>query len=204
MHGKERSNVMHTFVYKNGLLRKFLKKIADFRTPLSHDYRKWELKNFWLRLAGLNISRNGVAIDYGFQCLTSLEENIFVDDYAAIGIGAKFWNFNEIRIGKFCMFAAEVTLANGGHERNTFEPFSGPLIIGNGCWIGNGARILGPVMIGDNAIVGAGAVVIDDVPPGTIVAGVPARVIGIRELPDVVWHLGNTYFCPHTFKKIEK
>lgn len=195
---------MHTFAHKNGLLRKLLKNIADLRTPLAHDYRSWERKNYWLRLAGLNISRNGVAIDYGFHCLTGLEENIFVDDYAAIGIGAKFWNFNEIRIGKFCMFAAEVTLTNGGHERNTLAPFSGPLIIGNGCWIGNGARILGPLTIGDNAVVGGGAVVIDDVPPGTIVAGVPARVIGTRDLPGKVWHLGNTYFCPRTFSEIEK
>jgi len=163
----------------------------------------WEKKNYWLRLAGLNISENGVAIDYGFRCLTSQEENIYIDDYSAIGIGAKFWNFNEIRIGKFCMFAADVTLSNGGHDRNTFEPFSGPLIIGNGCWIGVGARILGPLTIGDNAIVGAGAVVVKDVPSESIVAGVPAKVIGLREIPDKVWHLGNIYFCPRTFRKIE-
>ena len=102
------------------------------------------------------------------------------------------------------MFAADVTLTNGGHDKNTFKPFSGPLIIGNGCWIGNGARIIGPLTIGDNSIIGAGSVVINDVAPKSIVAGVPAKVIGMRDLPLKVWHLGNDYFCPNDFKIIEE
>lgn len=99
------------------------------------------------------------------------------------------------------MFAADVTLTNGGHHPDTFIPFSGPLKVGNGCWIGNGARIVGSLTIGDNAIVGAGAVVIRDVPAGSIVAGVPARKIGERALPEKVWHLGNTFFDPITFEE---
>jgi len=194
---------MHTFFAKKPYLRKFFKFIADARTPISHSYKAWERKNWWLRLAGLNISSKGVAIDRGFSCLTGQEDNIFIDDYAAIGIAAKFWNFNEIRVGKFCMFAADVTLTNGGHNRDSLEPFSGLLSIGNGCWLGNGARIIGPLTIGDNAIVAAGAVVVQDVPSGSIVAGVPAKVIGHRNLPAKVWHLGNVYFCPKTFEIIE-
>src|SRR4051812_16776534 len=129
---------MLAFVSEQGLTRKIYKYIANIRTPLVHRYPKWEIKNYWLRLAGLNISKNGVAIDHGFQCLTGLENNIFIDDYTAIGIGVKFWSYGEMRVGKFCMFAADVTLTNGGHDPNSLEPFSGPLIIGNGCWIGSG------------------------------------------------------------------
>ena len=44
--------------------------------------------------------------------------------------------------------------------------------------IGTGATILGGIEIGDRAFVGAGAVVTTDVPPGTLVVGVPARVVG--------------------------
>ena len=50
--------------------------------------------------------------------------------------------------------------------------------IGDGCWIASGAIIIGGVTIGENSIVAAGAVVTKDVPPGSIVAGVPARIIG--------------------------
>jgi acetyltransferase-like isoleucine patch superfamily enzyme len=52
-----------------------------------------------------------------------------------------------------------------------------PIIIGDDAWLGAGAVILPGVTIGNGAIVGAGAVVRDDVPPMTVVAGVPARPI---------------------------
>lgn len=195
--------LMHTFSNKSAFSKKLLKRIADIRTPQEHDYVSWEKKNYWLRLSGIDVGMCGVAIDRGFDCLHGLENNISIGDYAAIGIGAKFWCFNKINIGKFCMFAADVTLTNGGHDRNSFAPFSGPLTIGGGCWIGNGARIIGPLTIGNNVIVGAGAVVVSDVPDGAIVAGLPAKVIGARDLPNKVWHLGNTYFCPKTFALVD-
>jgi serine O-acetyltransferase len=49
--------------------------------------------------------------------------------------------------------------------------------LGDGVFVGTGAKILGPVKIGDGAIIGAGSVVLKDVPAHTTVAGVPARVI---------------------------
>lgn len=194
---------MHTFSAKKAWYRKACKLVAEVITPTRHDYKLWEAKCIWLRRAGLDIGDHGVAIDRGFECLTGLEENIHIGDYSAIGIGAKFWSFNEIQIGKFSMFAADVSLTNGGHNTSNFEPFSGPLVIGSGCWFGNGARIIGPLTIGDNCIVAAGAVVTKDVPAGSIVAGVPARIIKQREIPERVWHLGNQYFCPRTFAIIE-
>lgn len=57
----------------------------------------------------------------------------------------------------------------------------GPVVLGNDVWVGAGARIIDGVTIGDGAIVAAGAVVAKDVPPNTIVGGVPAKVIGQRE-----------------------
>jgi len=58
-----------------------------------------------------------------------------------------------------------------------------PVVIGDDVWIGYGAAILKGVTLGQGVIVGAGAVVTSDVPPWTVVAGNPARVI--RELdPD--------------------
>lgn len=172
--------------------------IANLMTPFHHDPKAWERKNWWLRKTGMRIG-TGVALGPGFQCLTGLEENIEIEDYAALGFLLKIWNYDSVTIGTFSMLAAEVSLVNGSHDKNSFEPISGPLRIGKGCWIGNGARIIGPLTIGNNAIVGAGAVVIRDVPEAAIVAGVPARVIGVRDLPEKVWHLGGIYYCPRTF-----
>lgn len=53
-------------------------------------------------------------------------------------------------------------------------------IIGNDCWIGEGASIIGGIIISDGAVVLANATVTKDVPPYAIVAGVPAKVIGFR------------------------
>ena len=52
-----------------------------------------------------------------------------------------------------------------------------PFIIKDNAWIGMSAIILKGVTVGEGAIVAAGSVVTKDVPPHTIVAGVPARVI---------------------------
>lgn len=51
-------------------------------------------------------------------------------------------------------------------------------IIGNGVNVGTGAKILGSITIGQEALIGANAVVIDDVPAGATVVGIPARVVG--------------------------
>lgn len=182
------------------MLTFLLKFLAEISTPNAHIPWRWEFKNIFLRRIGMEIGC-GVAIDNGFEWLSS--EGVIVNEYAAIGKNVHFYNFSKIHIGRFAMFAGDVVLANGGHDKDTFLPFSGEMTIGNGVWIGTGAKIIGAnLTVGDNAIVGAGAVVIDDVPPGAIVAGVPARVIGQRNLPDKVWHLGNTYFCPRTFEMI--
>ncbi|MBD1916313.1 MULTISPECIES: acyltransferase [Cyanophyceae] len=68
----------------------------------------------------------------------------------------------------------------GKHDWTTTK--SSPITVSNGAWIGTHAIILKGVTIGEGAIVGAGSVVTKDVPPWTIVAGNPARII--QEIPE--------------------
>ncbi len=66
-----------------------------------------------------------------------------------------------------------------GLERQLAVPSEGrDIVIGPGAWIASRAIVLGPCRIGADAVVAAGAVVNADVPAGTIVAGVPARLVG--------------------------
>lgn len=187
---------------RRGFLRRIIKAVADAFTPLAPRYARWEAKNFWLRRAGIRIGARGVAIGAGFRCIDGHEQNLVIEDYAAIGHNVHLWNFDAIRIGRFSTIAADVVISNGWHDRDTLEPASGPTRIGRGTWIGTGARIVGAIDVGDNAIVGAGALVIRDVPAGAVVAGVPARVIRMRELPERVWHFKNVYFSPRDFEPV--
>ena len=188
---------------RSGYIRRIIKAIADIFTPSAPHYQGWEKKNFLLRMAGFYVSKVGVAIGGGFQCIDGHEENITIDRHVAIGHNVHLWNFGDVHIGQFCMIGAGVTLSNGWHDKSTFVPASGPTTIGPGCWIGVNATIVGSVSIGANSIIGGGAVVNRDVPPNSIVAGVPAKIIGIRQLPDRVWHLGDFYFCPNKFEILQ-
>jgi acetyltransferase-like isoleucine patch superfamily enzyme len=191
---------------KNSLLRRITKKIADWLTPLGPNYShgKWEIKNLLLRKTGIIISENGVAINSGFQCIDGHEEDIKIECYTTIGRNVKFWNFNKVKIGKFCTIAAGVTITNGWHDKINYKPYSGIISIGSGCWIGTNATIIGNVKVGTNSIIGAGALVNKDIPPNSIVAGTPAKIISKRKIPDKVWHFGNIYFCPRKFIVFEE
>ena len=68
-----------------------------------------------------------------------------------------------------------VSVVEDEHDKKEYSS-----IIGNDCWIGEGASIIGGLSIGDGAVVLANATVTKDVPPYAIVAGVPAQIIGYR------------------------
>ena len=79
------------------------------------------------------------------------------------------------RVGENCSVIAAVTI--GMRNKWAFPD------IGDRVFIGAGARVLGGIVVGDDAVIGANAVVIDDVPEGATVVGIPARVIhgvGVR------------------------
>ena len=98
------------------------------------------------------------------------------------GLGTKILCAESVTIGAGCTFSWEVqVLDNDFHAitvDGTQQPSKAPVVIGDRVWVGTRAVILKGVTIGDGAIVAAGAVVTKDVPPGAIVAGLPAKVVG--------------------------
>jgi len=96
---------------------------------------------------------------------------------AAIGRGTKFAYgalgvviHKEAVIGERVEIMQNVTI--GGNARTDGAP-----VIGDDAYIGAGAMVLGPLSIGRGGGVAAGAVVLQDVPPHSVVAGVPGRVV---------------------------
>ena len=112
--------------------------------------------------------------DYGFHI--EVGENFFAN-YNFIVLDG-----NYVRIGDNVWIAPNVGIYAAGHPLDVEERVAGyeyafPVTIGDNVWIGGGVTIIGGVTIGKNAVVAAGSVVIRDVPPNTLVAGNPARVI---------------------------
>jgi acetyltransferase-like isoleucine patch superfamily enzyme len=97
------------------------------------------------------------------------------------GAGTKILCGTGITIGAGCTFSWDVQLLDNDFHTMSVDgadrPSAAPIRIGDRVWVGTGAVILKGVTIGDGAVVAAGAVVTHDVPPGTVVAGVPAREV---------------------------
>lgn len=86
----------------------------------------------------------------------------------------------DIFIGDRCDIGPGVEFIPGGHHIGDSSRRAGtgtakPITVGNGTWIGAKCIILGGVNIGEGCIVAAGTVVTKDIPPNSLVAGVPAR-----------------------------
>ena len=87
-----------------------------------------------------------------------------------------------VDIGSNVNLSSEVKLWTGSHDPNdpTFAYKEGGIVIEDRAWLSSNSIVLGNVRIGEGAVVCANAVVTKNVEPYTIVAGIPAKVIGIR------------------------
>lgn len=171
---------------------------------LSDRYSTWRVKkelascgeNFRARNAGEIFQGKGAQIHVGNNVLLERKVRLSLGDNARIYIGddsylGDFCNVlavQEVSIGKDCAISWHVLFMD-----TSSHPFAlkgeipetkiAPIKIEDHVWIGCRAVILKGVTVGQGAIVANNAVVTKDVPPGTMVAGNPARVI--RE--NVIW-----------------
>jgi acetyltransferase-like isoleucine patch superfamily enzyme len=107
------------------------------------------------------------------------EGRLTVGDGVYLGHHVHIHAVEDVTIGKGTMIADGALVNSGRHvtEDAMRVEGTGPINIGQGCFIGQRAVVLGGVTIGDGATIGAGAVVTRDIPAGTTAVGVPARVI---------------------------
>jgi acetyltransferase-like isoleucine patch superfamily enzyme len=127
--------------------------------------------------------RGGFLISTGFT--------ISINERARLVLGSGYINmhasidcYSAITIGDDVAISERVVIRDSDNHRIDDRAPSAPIHIGNRVWIGLNAVILKGVTIGDGAVVAAGAVVTRDVPAGSLVGGVPAKVI--KE--SVQWH----------------
>ena len=129
-----------------------------------------------VRLAPNSSFRNAERIELGTQ--------VQIGEYCALWAGrSSSW----IRVGARTTFGPNcfVTSADYGLAAGTRitdqEMIERDVIIGEDCWIGTKSVITAGVTLGEGCVIGAGSVVTRDIPAGAIAAGIPAKVIRMRE-----------------------
>lgn len=126
----------------------------------------------------------GKKIDETFRLFppfyTDFGKNISIGKDVFINSGCHFQDQGGITIGDGSLIGHNVVLATINHDLNPIhyrKNHYAPINIGRYVWIGSNATVLPGVTIGDWAVVAAGAVVAKNVPPNTVVGGVPARIL---------------------------
>ena len=152
-------------------------------------------------------------------------ENTVLDEYSYTG---QFCFIQNAQIGKFSNIAAMVRIGPTDHpyERPSLHHFtyrpkmygfsdgedeaffeqrvSRTAYVGHDTWIGHGAIIQPGVTVGDGAIVGSGAIVTKDVPPYSIVVGVPAKIIKYRFSQDAIAALQRIQWWDWSYETIKE
>jgi acetyltransferase-like isoleucine patch superfamily enzyme len=118
-----------------------------------------------------------------------------IGEKTVIGQECTISAYQRVRIGEQCVIADRAMFIDFDHGVVEVERpirlqgiYKRDVVVGSNVWIGYGACVLRGVSVGDNAIIGTNAVVTKDVPANAVVAGIPARVIRMRDAPgDLRW-----------------
>ncbi|AAK78753.1 virginiamycin A acetyltransferase [Clostridium acetobutylicum] len=186
--------------------------------PRSNDYQTVYLKNVITR-KNIEVGDYTIYNDF-YNDARDFEKNNVLYQYPING--------DKLIIGKFCSIAckAKFLMNSSNHSMKSLSTYTfpifyeewdldvkriteawdnkGDIVIGNDVWIGYDAVIMSGVKIGDGAIIGARAVVTKDVPPYTVAAGVPARVIKKRFDDDVISKLLKIKWWNLPYEKIRE
>ncbi len=131
----------------------------------------------WFWRVRLSMARDPLAVARAWRHLgVHVGENSYIYRTVRLGRNGK----DPIQIGNNCVLTGCTILghdASTNHQLGLRRSMIRPVKIEDGCFIGQGAIVLMGVTVGPRAIVGAGAVVTKDVPPDSVVAGNPARVL---------------------------
>lgn len=127
-----------------------------------------------------SLGRRSVVESY--SCINNAVGDVLIGDYTRIGLHNTV--IGPVTIGSHVNLAQGVVVTALNHNFSDKSLridqqgiFTRPVVISDDVWVGANAVILPGVTIGTHAVVAAGAVVTKDVPPHTVVAGVPAKVI---------------------------
>jgi len=107
---------------------------------------------------------------------------VVIGDNSWLGDDVVLYSIGKISIGHDTVISQRCYLCAGGHDygRNTFDIYAGPIQVGDGVWLATDVFVAPGILIGDDTVVGARSSVFNDLPPGMVCFGTPARPIKAR------------------------
>jgi acetyltransferase-like isoleucine patch superfamily enzyme len=190
------------FLARNGMLNHRYARLLWrylWRRLLTSAGRRWRTSGpvFFGRGLEIEIGRKGqvrfgrfVWIGDGSK-IRCHEGTVEIGQKTVMGQECTISAYQRVRIGEQCVIADRAMFIDFDHGVVEVERpirvqgiYKRDVEVGSNVWIGYGACILRGVRVGDNAIVGTNSVVTKDVPANAVVAGIPARVIRMREAPE--------------------
>ncbi len=136
------------------------------------------IQRAWSELTGADVDPTFSLIppvysDHGLNIRVG--RNVFINQNCTLS------DIGGIDVGDDVLIGPGVSLITAGHpldpRQRRRQIVAAPITIGRNVWLGAGAVVLHGATVGEDAVVAAGAVVTGDVPPGALVAGVPAKVL---------------------------
>lgn len=201
---KLRSISKLSFIYHNKIEKHGKGKIVTYKgSKLLLDKEANLIVDECLKINANCLKNNGrttiIRMDKGSSFHVKGNFDIYYDgdiicfENAKLEVGSGFCNSNvkircskKITIGNDVAISHDVTIMDSDAHYIDYENYeiSKPVYIEDNVWIGTRTTILKGVRIGKGSVVAAGSVVTKDVPPNSIVAGIPARVIK----QNITWH----------------
>lgn len=159
-------------------MHRLSQEALQLTAKLNNSYHtKEEVREIFSELIGKPVDK-----DFGLfpPFYTDCGKNIFLGKRVFLNSGCHFQDQGGVYIGDGVLVGSQTVFATLNHgirpeERQDLHP--APIHVEDNVWIGSHVTVLSGVTIGKNAIVAAGSVVTRDVPPDTLVGGVPARVL---------------------------
>ena len=144
-----------------------------------------QLRGPWLRLLGARIGRGTILHDVRFfnlyrRGLAGLEiaEECFLGDECLLDLAEGIRLERQVTLAERVLVLTHMNVGYSDHPLQALFPAqAAPVVIEQGSFVGANATLLPGIRIGARSFVAAGSVVTADVPPATLVAGVPARAV---------------------------
>jgi acetyltransferase-like isoleucine patch superfamily enzyme len=170
--------------FQNFYVHRFLKPQLEF---LGHGYtfiQPWNVEIFGPRVEIGNYANIIAARDMKIRLSVWSDSedkgSIKIGNYCLISPGVRIGSGSRIIIKDNCMIAGRAYITDSdwhGIYNRISSGKTAPILIQENVWIGDSALICKGVTIGENSIIGAGSVVVDNVPPYSVAAGNPARIV---------------------------